>query len=345
VNETEAVDYQLSCSKEGRIAGTTVWGDVSTEGSRTGASDILANFMVPVDKEGEGMVTAVSGGRMLWSDLVVAIDSEIGGTSDSSALSSFTAALRSAGGFLVEETVREMAAVVASNDIGTVGRLLGVQDVNAIIFGENELPGSVVRRPLKCSLLDVAVGSVSVEMTKYLLEFHGARPTRETLKQSISNGNLELFKMMRERLPEAEFRLKDDLMEVAAEFHQIEVLNWFFRDATIFERELLGVLALERKLADSLVLAFENGFGPWWYLTRQVSLMWRASAELAFVPAPEGFSVDGGWWRSRSGDEWALSQLGSEGDGMWKLPKSIQRRDLTYGALPAGAKTIGDFAF
>jgi hypothetical protein len=238
-----------------------------------------------------------------------------------------------------------MAAGAASNDIGMVGRLLGERDVNAITFGENELPGSVVRRPLKCSLLDVAVGSGSVEMAKYQLEFHRARPTRETVKQSISSGNLELFKMMRERLPEAEFRLKDDLREVAAEFHQEEVLAWFFRDATIFERELLGVLALEGKLADSLVLAFENGFGPWWYLTREVSLKWRASAELKFVPAPAGFSVEGGWWRSKSGDESALSSLGSEGDGMWILPKSIDGWDLTYAALPAGVKTIGAAAF
>jgi hypothetical protein len=132
----------------------------------------------------------------------------------------------------------------------------------------------------------------------------------------MSRGNLELIKMMREHLSEAEFRLVDDLMEVAAEFHQGEVLVWFFRDATIFERELLGVLALERKLADSLVLAFETGFEPWWYLTREVSLKWRASAELEFVSAPEGFTVEDGWWRSKNGNECALSSLGSEGDGM-----------------------------
>jgi hypothetical protein len=38
-----------------------------------------------------------------------------------------------------------------------------------------------------------------------------------TLKQSISVGNLELFKMMRERLPEGELRM--ELLEAAAEFH------------------------------------------------------------------------------------------------------------------------------
>jgi hypothetical protein len=47
-------------------------------------------------------------------------------------------------------------------------------------FGDNDLPESLVRRPLECSLLEVAVGSGSVEMTKCLLEF--AKPTREALK-------------------------------------------------------------------------------------------------------------------------------------------------------------------
>jgi hypothetical protein len=221
MDKAEQVNYHVSSGKRDRtLAGTGARMDVAKDGNRTGASDILANSMVPVDGEGEGMVTVVAESRMLWRDFVVAIDSEIGRNSEPSALSSFTSALRSAGGLPVEETVNEMAAGASLSDIGTVGRLLGMRDVNAIYFSGNELPGSVFRRPLRCSLLDVAVGSASVEMTKYLLEFHEARPTRETLKQSISRGNLEMFKMTRERLPEAEFRLRDDLMEVAAEFHQ-----------------------------------------------------------------------------------------------------------------------------
>jgi hypothetical protein len=40
---------------------------------------------------------------------------------------------------------------------------------------------------LACSLLDVAVGSGSGEMTKYMLEFNDAKPTQETLKQSRFN--------------------------------------------------------------------------------------------------------------------------------------------------------------
>jgi hypothetical protein len=178
--------------------------------------------------------------------------------------------------------------------------------VNTVCFSEGELPESLVRRPLKCSLLDVAVGSGSVEMTKYLLEFHGAKATRETLKQSISTGNPGMFRMVRERLPEGELRDRVDLMEVAAEFHQEEMLMWFLRDATVLERELLGVFALERRLADSLVVALDNRFHPWWMRTRDISLKWRASLRLEFVPAPVGFSSDGGWWTSVSGATSAL---------------------------------------
>jgi hypothetical protein len=177
----------------------------------------------------------------------------------------------------------------ASSDLAFLGRLLGPRDVNTVHFSEKELPESLVRRPLECSLLDVAVGSGSVEMTKYLLEFHRARPTRETLKQSISTGSLELFKLMRERLPERELRHRADLMDVAAGFHQLEVLVWLLRDATVLEREVLLASAFEWKLADALLVALENGYRPWSRRGREVSLEWRASSRVEFVSAPGGF--------------------------------------------------------
>jgi hypothetical protein len=175
----------------------------------------------------------------------------------------FERALRRAAGYPVDEALDDLAVAAASNDIAAVGRLLGPREANAVSFSEKELPESLVRHPLECSLLDVAVGSGSVEVTKCLLEFHSARPTRETLKQSISTGNLELIKLMRERLMEGELGDRVDLLEVAAEFHQEEVLTWLLRDATVFELELLGVFAVERKLADVLVTARENGYRPW----------------------------------------------------------------------------------
>jgi hypothetical protein len=118
--------------------------------------------------------------------------------------------------------------------------------------------------------------------------------------------------MTRECLPEGELRDRVDLMEVAAEFHQEEMLTWLHRDATVFERELLGVFALGRKLADSLVVALENGFRPWWSRTREVSLKWLASAKMEFVSAPEGFSSEDGWWTAVPGATSVLRGLGSD---------------------------------
>jgi hypothetical protein len=266
-------------------------------------SDILVKCIVISDADT---------GRNI-NEFNIGVISAIESASVASALSGFRFAWGISGELLVQDGLNDLAVAAASSDIAMVGRLLGPRDVNTVCFSQGELPESLVRRPLGCSLLDVAVGSGSVEMAKYLFEFHGAKATRETLKQSISAGNLELFRMVRERLPEGELRDRVDLMEVAAEFHQEEVLTWLHRDATVFERELLGVFALERKLADSLVVALENGIHPWWGRTREVSLKWRASSEMEFAPAPEGFSTFGGWRTSVSGATSALRGLGGEG--------------------------------
>jgi hypothetical protein len=226
----------------------------------------------------------------------VAVGAEIEMASVSSALSGFGSAFRRVRGLAVEEDggLEELAVAAASNDIARVGCLLGPRDVNAISFNEKSLPESLVGRPLKCSLLEIAVGSGSVEMTKYLLEFHNARPTRGTLKMAISTGSAELIKLMRERLAETELGARLELLEVAASFHQVEVVAWLLRDATFLERELLVLFGLEYKLADTLEVACESGCRPWWHGSREMALKWRASASVEFVPAPEGFSADGG---------------------------------------------------
>jgi hypothetical protein len=265
------------------------------------------------------MVDAGKGGRT--KDLIVVLDAAIKSGSTASALSGIRVGLRKACAISVVGTAEGLATAAASNDVATVGLLLGPRDVNTVCFNERELPESLVRHTFNCSLLDVAVGSGSVEMTKYLLEFHRATPTRETLKQSLSTGNLELIKLMRERLPEGELRYRVDLLEAAAEFHQEEVLAWLLRDATVFDRELLGVFALERKLADSFVVALEDGFHPWRMRTREVSLKWRASRQLEFVSAPGGFSSGGGWWTSLFDATSALRGGGSETGHGPTLPK------------------------
>jgi hypothetical protein len=260
----------------------------------------------------KGIVTIDGGNGRNVNALIIGVTSAIESASGASALSGFRLAWGTSGELLVHDELNDIAVAAASSDLAMVGRLLGPRDVNTVCFNERELPESLVRRPSECSLLDVAVGSGSVEMTKYLFEFHGAKATRETLKQSISAGNLGMFRMVRERLSEGELRDRVDLMEVASEFHQEEVLAWLHRDATVLERELLGVFALERKVADSLVVAFEGGFHPWWGRTRGVSLKWRASSETEFVSAPRGFWSDGGWWTAVSGATSALRGLGNE---------------------------------
>jgi hypothetical protein len=245
--------------------------------------------IVPWDILAKGIVTIDADKGRNMNEFIIEVTSAIDSASVASALSRFRFASGTSGELLVRDGLNDLAAAAASSDLAAVGRLLGPQDVSTVCFNEGELPASLVRRPLKCSLLDVAVGSGSVEMTKYLFEFHGAKATWETLKQSISTGDLELIKLMRERLPKGEVRDRVELMEVAVEFHQEEVLAWLLRDATVFERELLGVFALERKLAASLKVALENGFHPWWSSTREVSLRWRASSEMEFVSAPGFF--------------------------------------------------------
>jgi hypothetical protein len=69
--------------------------------------------------------------------------------------------------------------------------------------------------------------------------------------------------------------------------------------------------------------ALENGFHPWWNGTRDVSLKWRASAEMKFVSAPEGFSSEGGWWTSVSGVTSALGGLGGESSHGPGLPDGV----------------------
>jgi hypothetical protein len=80
------------------------------------------------------------------------------------------------------------------------------------------------------------------------------------LKQSLSTGSFELIKWTREQLSEAELGDRVELLEVAAEFHRVGVFVWLQRDATFFERELLWVFALERKLADALMVVLESEF-------------------------------------------------------------------------------------
>jgi hypothetical protein len=112
-----------------------------------------------------------------------------------------------------------VAEAAASNDVAAVGRLLIKHDVNKMRFSPEKQPKSLPRHPESCTLLDVGVGAGSVEVAKFLLEFHGAKPARETLKMALSSGNLELIQVMWQRLP-GQHENRFGLMEVAADFHR-----------------------------------------------------------------------------------------------------------------------------
>jgi hypothetical protein len=196
------------------------------------------------------------------------MDAEVEKAREASALAGFGSVWRAARGFPAEAVVDEgealLARAAASNDVSEVGRLLGPRDANKVALAGRNLPESVVRRPGSCRLLEVSVGAAALDVTKYLLEFHSATPSRETLKQALSAGNLELIRLIEKRLPEAELERRGDLLEVAGEFHQLEPLAWLFRDARMTDRELFVAFALERHLADGLVVVLEGGFQPWW---------------------------------------------------------------------------------
>jgi hypothetical protein len=113
----------------------------------------------------------------------------------------------------------KLAAAAASNDLLQLGRLIGARDVNAIHFHLQHLPDELLRKPMKCSLLDVAIGSGAVEASKYLLEFHGARCTVETLKMAISSGNLELIRIVLTRLSGQ----RGNLVDLALFFHCVSM--------------------------------------------------------------------------------------------------------------------------
>jgi hypothetical protein len=248
----------------------------------------------------------------------------------------------------LRDRVRELRARVpgiaeatASNSIAELGRLLGGFEAKKLRVPLHYLPESVLRRPWSNSLLDVAVGASAIEVAKYLLEFHEVTPTRDTLKMALATGNPELIRLIWQRLPEGDRRRRDDLLEVAADYHREAPLAWLHRDATGFERELFALFALERHLADALLIGLQNGLRPWWGLTRERAGKWPEAAELEFFGAPEGFSVEGGWWTDVDGASFPLTEC----DDVWRRPEALDPNRVAAVSFPTGAKRIGSWAF
>jgi hypothetical protein len=110
-----------------------------------------------------------------------------------------------------------------------------------------------------------------------------------------------------ERLPDEQERERRDLLEVAADFHQLEVLTWLFRDAGKFEKEVFVGFAIRRHLADALLAVLVDGFRPLWAV--KTAAKWAPARDLAFDPsrrAPGRWAaggLKGRWTRERTGSE------------------------------------------
>jgi hypothetical protein len=243
----------------------------------------------------------------------------------------------------VDASEAALANAIASNDLAETGRLLmGIAADKKRIKARN-LPAKLLRKPAAgCPVLDVAVGCAALDVAKCLLEFHETKPTRETLKMALSLGNIELVRICWGRLPDLEQRKRLDLLEVASDFHQLELVAWLFRDADTFDRELFFDFAIRRHLADALLAGLVDGFKPWW--ARLAAAKWPPTRSLEFVAPPDGFVADGGWCRKTDGKTKSIPRV----QGPWTREKASDMGvgcDVEAVVLPSEVKAIGSGAF
>jgi hypothetical protein len=134
-------------------------------------------------------------------------------------------------------------------------------------------------------------GAGAVDASKYLLGFCGVTPTRTTLKMALSTGYPEMIRLIWQRLPEEQDR-RLDLLEISADFHREAPLGWLFRDSNEIEREVFAECALERHLADALLVGLRNGPRPWSWRTRELAASWPAAGSgIVFGSAPNGIAA------------------------------------------------------
>jgi hypothetical protein len=180
---------------------------LSVVGSRVGNSEQLANCITNLGN----------------SKLNAQISAGIKKAPPASALSGFGEVWMSVTGEdtkkvrgVVDEPEQNLARAIASDDIAGTGRLLGSSDVNMLRIKSSNFPAELLRKTEVSRLLDVAVGSGAVSVSRCLVEFHGAKPTRDTLKMALSSGKIELIELILERVPKSELdESRLDLLEAA----------------------------------------------------------------------------------------------------------------------------------
>jgi hypothetical protein len=160
---------------------------------------------------------------------------------------------------------------------------------------------------------------------------------------ALSLGNLELVRICWERLPDEQEKERLDLLEVAADFHQLEVLSWLFRNADKFAKELFVGFAIHRHLADVLLAVLGDGFRPWWAVG--AGAKWTPMREFVFGPAPKGLWPDGGWFTISERETKGIRAM----EGKWarELTESElgDENQVTEVVLPRGVTAIAGDAF
>jgi hypothetical protein len=239
----------------------------------------------------------------LDSPIITQLGQFVDSAATATPLASFRVAWRTATGQPLPERfasrARSLGEAAAANDVAEVGRLLMGFSAGAVQFWD--LPDDIARKPRPCALIDAAAGAESVEVMKYLLEFHNAEVTRETLKMAISTGNAELIKMVTGRLAADVLEHKFDLLEIAAEFHRDEPFAWLFRDASPLEKEAIVEFALERHLADAVLIAVSTGYRIWSWCSIGLTATWAPASGLESGPSPESIDATSGWWTRSTG--------------------------------------------
>jgi hypothetical protein len=111
--------------------------------------------------------------------------------------------------------------------------------VGSVVVDAESLHGTLVRRPERCSLLDVAFGTGALDTARTLTEFHRMKLMRDGLRIAIASGKLAAARVAWDRLSQGrEHRF--DRLEVAAGLHRREPLLW------LPQRDRLGARSVLR---------------------------------------------------------------------------------------------------
>jgi hypothetical protein len=154
-------------------------------------------------------------------------------------------------------------------------------------FDAAELPNSAfLHRDAAFSLLDVAAGSGSVDVFKFLVSFHNAKPGRDTFCAAVSSGNVEIIRIVWDSLSGRDRVVTSQFLEVAADFHRAEILMWLFDNASVGVRERFIQFALRRHLADSLLAVLKGGYLPWSRSSREAASRWPPASVIPFRTPP-----------------------------------------------------------